>query len=98
MSEEEWELVDRVSGGLQGEILRGLLEANGIPVLLSQEGAGRAYGLTVGALGEVQILVPSSKKSEAEQLLQEYYAGDIEEIEEVDEEDEKAAEDPESQE
>lgn len=93
MSGEQWEVVDRVNGELQGEILRGLLEAQGIPVMLSQEGAGRAYGLSVGALGEVQILVPTSSKSRAELVLQEYYAGEFENTPELtsDEEDAGAA-------
>lgn len=81
MVDEQWEVVDQVNGELQGEILRGLLEAQGIPVMLSQEGAGRAYGLNVGALGEVQILVPTSSKPLAERILQEYYAGEFENTE-----------------
>ena len=77
MSEQQWETVESVSGDLQAELLRGLLEAQGITVLLSREGAGRALGLSVGTLGEVQILVPSDQKSQAELILQEYYAGDF---------------------
>lgn len=75
MAKEQWEAVDQVSGELLGEIIRGLLEAQGIPVLLSQEGAGKAYGLNVGALGGVEILVPTSYKSSAEQVIRDYYAG-----------------------
>ena len=78
MSNEQWEVVDSVSGDLNAEMLRGLLEAQGIPVMLSQEGAGRAIGINVGALGEVEILVPTSSKSKAKQIIQEYYAGDFE--------------------
>lgn len=77
MSEREWVLVDEVSGGLQAEILRGLLEANGIPVWLNQEGAGRAYGLTIPALGAVQILVPSDVEKQASELLEAYYSGEL---------------------
>lgn len=77
MSEREWVLVDEVSGGIQAEILRGLLEANGIPVWLNQEGAGRAYGLTIPALGAVQILVPSDVEKRALELLEAYYSGEL---------------------
>lgn len=77
MSEREWVLVDEVSGGIQAEILRGLLEANGIPVWLNQEGAGRAYGLTIPTLGAVQILVPSDVEKQALDLLEAYYKGEL---------------------
>jgi hypothetical protein len=75
MVEQQWELVDVVSGDFQAQLLRGLLEAQGIPVQLSQEGAGRAIGLSIGALGEVQILVPTANKASAQQVLQDYYQG-----------------------
>lgn len=75
MTEQRWEIVDVVSGDFQAQLLRGLLESQGILVQLSQEGAGRAYGLSVGALGEVQILVPTDSKDLAEQILKDYYEG-----------------------
>jgi len=87
MSEETWEVVDEIAGGIQAEILRGYLEAQGIPVWLSQEGAGRVYGLGIGVLGNVQILVPSSSYEKARALLDDYYAGKIE-TEELDSGDE----------
>ena len=77
MSEREWVLVDEVSAGIQAEILRGLLEANGITVWLNQEGAGRAYGITIPALGAVQILVPSDVEKRALELLNAYYSGEL---------------------
>ncbi len=78
MSEERWVIIDETPGMFQAEILRGLLEAQGISVVLSQEGAGRAMGLTVGALGAVQILVPQRESARAQSVLDEYYAGDFE--------------------
>lgn len=77
MSERKWVLVDEVSGGIQAEILRGLLESQGIPVWLNQEGAGRAYGITLPALGSVQVLVPSDVEQRAQELLNAYYAGEL---------------------
>jgi hypothetical protein len=78
MSKERWKLVAEVAGGLQAEILRGMLEAQGIKVWISQEGAGRAYGLGVGSLGKAQILVPAEDVVQANTLLDEYYAGKLE--------------------
>jgi hypothetical protein len=75
MPEENWEIVAEVYGEIQAELLRGLLEAQGIPVTLNQEGAGRAYGINVGSLGMVQIMVPSHHSAEARQVLDDYQSG-----------------------
>jgi hypothetical protein len=78
MSEERWQVVVEVAGEIQAEILRGMLEAQGIKVWISQEGAGRAYGLGVGRLGRVQILVPEEHLEQSKALLDEYYSGQLE--------------------
>lgn len=75
MTEGKWEVVTTVSGSMQADILRTLLESRDIEVFLNQEGAGRVYGINVGPLGEVQILVPESQSQEAQQILNDYYAG-----------------------
>jgi hypothetical protein len=54
-------------------LVRSLLESQGIQVLLSQEGAGRAYGLTVGALGLIEVLVPFPQFDAAQDLVNEYF-------------------------
>ncbi len=80
MSEPIWKSVITVQGELQAEVLRGLLEAQGIPVHLSQEGIARAYGLGVGPLSEVDILVPGSFSQAAQNVIEKYRAGDFEEL------------------
>jgi len=75
MAEDNWEVIGEVAGDLQAEMLRGLLEASGYKVWLSQEGAGKAYGLTLSTLGAVQILVPSESAENARIILDNYYAG-----------------------
>jgi hypothetical protein len=76
MPEEKWQVVEKVGGTLQAEILRGLLEAQGIWVTLSQEGAGHyGYASNIGTFGQVEILVPSSQTEQALQVLRDYYAG-----------------------
>lgn len=94
MSEEYWVLIDETPGMLQAEILRGLLEAQGISVELSQEGAGRAMGLTVGTLGTVQILVPQGQFAHAQSVLDEYYAGNFENQSFAEEEEQPENENP----
>jgi hypothetical protein len=86
MSEGKWELVTEVSGELQADLLRNLLEAQGIQVFLNQEGAGKAYGLTVGPLGQVQVLVPEHQSQQARQIVDDYYAGKFKANEELDSE------------
>jgi hypothetical protein len=81
MAEEEWTLLEKVHGQLQAEILKGLLEAQGIMVWLNQEGAAHAYAVAVGTLGMVEILVPSSMVEKARQILEAYYRGDFENME-----------------
>lgn len=92
MSDESWEVITEVSGELQAGLLRNLLEAQGIMVFLNQEGAGRAVGLTLGPLGEVQVMVPKHQSQEARQIVEDYYAGKFEIDEETgsEEDDEKS--------
>jgi hypothetical protein len=78
---EDWIVLDEVAGMPQAEILRGLLEAQDIPSVLSQEGAGRAIGLTIGTLGSVQILIPAKDLARAREILAIYYAGSDENLE-----------------
>lgn len=81
MAEEEWVVVDKVQGQLQAEILKGLLEAQGIRVWLNQEGLARAYAVTVSTLGLVEISVPTSEVERAKTVLEAYYRGDFENME-----------------
>jgi hypothetical protein len=83
MSNESWEVVTEVSGELQASLLRNLLEVQGIKVFLNQEGAGRAYGLTLGPLGQVQVMVPKHQRQEAQQIVEDYYAGKFDTDEET---------------
>ena len=76
MAHTAWQVLTRLTG-VQAEILRGMLEANEIPVVLNQEGAGRAIGLGVGPLAEVEILVPKSLLEQAQALWQAFQAGDL---------------------
>ena len=54
---------------LEAQIIKGRLESEGIPVLLSYESAGLIYGLTIDGLGEVKIMVPKRLAEEAKEIL-----------------------------
>jgi hypothetical protein len=71
---EQFVEVDIVMGRHIADLIRSLFEANGIPTELSQESVGAVTGFTVGPMGEVRILVPSSRVEDARKLLEDYYA------------------------
>ena len=75
MTNQKWVVITKVIGELQAELLRGLLEAQGIPVQLAEEGAGRVYGIMVGPLGEVELLVPADYAQDARDVLGRYESG-----------------------
>jgi len=77
MSDMRWQAVDEVPGQLQAEILRGMLEAQGIKVALSQEGIGDILAATIVPMGRVQILVAEQDFERARELLDSYYAGTL---------------------
>ena len=64
--------ITTVFGSFEAEIFKGMIEANEIPVLLKSESAGKASGLGVGPLAEVDVLVPKELEPEARELLAEY--------------------------
>ncbi len=69
-------VVCTVEGRLEAERIRSYLEAQGIPAMVSQEGAGQVYGLTLGLLGEADVLVPAALAAQAQALLAEMPAGE----------------------
>ncbi len=64
---EGFEVVYRVWGSMQAEVIRGRLEASGIPALLDSESSMLPF--SVADMGEVRILVPSDRAEEARELL-----------------------------
>lgn len=75
---EDFIVVETTSGTLQAEILRGLLESRGLRVMLSQEAAAKSIGLTIGPMGDVDILVPPDQEGLAREILAEYHSGALE--------------------
>jgi hypothetical protein len=56
-------------GQVEAQLIKSLLEAEGIPAMIAQEGAGTAYGLTVGILGIAEIFVREQDAEEAKKLI-----------------------------
>jgi hypothetical protein len=72
-------VVHSTAGQLQANIIKSLLEAEGIPAEIAQEGAGVAFGFTVGTLGIADILVPEAYEAQARSVLAAMQNGDLEE-------------------
>jgi hypothetical protein len=53
------------------EIIAQRLQSEGIPARAWQEGAGQAFGLTVGLLGNGYVIVPEAYLEEAKAILAE---------------------------
>jgi hypothetical protein len=56
---------------LGAQVVKGKLEAAGIPTILRYESAGLVFGLTVDGLGMVEVQVPEDCAEEAEALVSE---------------------------
>jgi hypothetical protein len=54
---------------LQAQVIKGKLEAFGVPVFLKYEAIGQVIGLTVDGLGLVQVQVPAERAAEAQAVL-----------------------------
>jgi len=73
MSELTWELLGEIQGRPMADVLQSLLEAEGIPTQLIQEGAGQSlYPVTVGPLGLVQVFVPREELEQARPIFKEF--------------------------
>jgi hypothetical protein len=76
MSTKEPLVTVRTAKYLEAQIIKGRLESEGIPVLLSYESAGLVYGITVDGLGQVKIMVPEHLAEEAREILRQGEEGE----------------------
>lgn len=72
-------VVYTTAGQMEANIVKGMLEAAGMPAVISQEGAGAAFGFTVGAMGMVEVLVAEKDAADAEALIAAMQRGELEE-------------------
>jgi hypothetical protein len=67
------------------QVIRGLLESQGIRVWLNQESAGAAIGINfLSTLGAVKIIVNEPSAERARTLIDAYYDGDLQDDTEED--------------
>ncbi len=70
-------VVDSVSGIVEAELLRSLLESAGVTVELSREAALSAYALGVGRMARVDLLVRKDQETLARAVLDDYRSGKL---------------------
>ena len=75
MFDKHFTVVYKANGKLDAEMIKAFLESAEIPVQLNQESAGSTFGLTIGPLGLVDILVPVDTEVEARKLLEDMERG-----------------------
>jgi hypothetical protein len=65
-------LVDvyHASGEVEAYIIKGKLEANGIPCILRSNAAPSVYVFTVDGMGEIKVSVPESMAEDARQVIE----------------------------
>jgi len=74
--ELKWQVLTQLNNRMEAELIKSLLEAQGIGVELFQESIGHTiYPVTVDGLGFVQIFVPKEKLAEAREWLKSYKEG-----------------------
>ena len=61
--------VYNAQGRLEGEMIKAFLKSNGIEVYLTQEPAAAVYGIVIGEMGIVEVLVDPDKADEAREVL-----------------------------
>ncbi|MFA5393557.1 MAG: DUF2007 domain-containing protein [Candidatus Ratteibacteria bacterium] len=67
--DKDWVVICSANGEVEGNIIKGKLESEGIPVMLRQEAIGKFYAFTVDGLGEVKVLVPAHLKEKALKII-----------------------------
>lgn len=78
MSDRKWELVTYVNDPIQAEILKGLLEAQGVMIHIVREGYQAAYGIANQPSVRIELLAPNDQAEEAKQIIADYNAGKFE--------------------
>lgn len=77
MSDKNWQVITEVAGELEAELLKSMLEAQGVEVLITREASARAIGLNLGPMGKVQLLVPGEEAAFSKKLIDDYYGGKL---------------------
>ncbi len=75
MTSAPWEYLTEFYDRLEAEMVKAALEAEGIPLILSQEAAGSLYPVTFGELARIEAFVSAENLERARAWLAEYERG-----------------------
>ncbi len=75
---DDFQAVYSTNGQLNAESIKILLESAGIQVMLAGESIGTVYGLGIGPLAAIEVLVPASQVSSAREILDAMDKGELE--------------------
>ena len=70
MSERNMVEVYRAAGEAEAQVIKGLLESNGIPCLLKSNAAPSVHMFVVDGMGEVTVMVWEQEAGEAKELIE----------------------------
>ncbi len=76
--QSDYEIVYTAHGQLDAEMIKVLLEANGLQAAVAGESIGAAYAFTVGPLSDRDILVPTVQADSARAVLDAMDRGELE--------------------
>jgi hypothetical protein len=69
-NQDKFVQVYKANGEAEAQIIKGKLEANGIPVLLKSLAAPSVHAFVVDGMGEYRVMVPASLEEDARNLLE----------------------------
>jgi hypothetical protein len=75
MDAKKWVEIHQAIDWISANIIKGLMESQGLTVSLSQEGYHQAMGIYGYPYGTVSILVPDDQTQAAQQVLDDYFNG-----------------------
>ena len=78
MSEMKFVPVYSAEGKLAADMVRLMLESFGIHAVTEQESIGATYGIVIGPLGQVDVLVPENQVADAVEILASMDRGELE--------------------
>ncbi len=81
----EWVQLSEVTGAEEASLVVSYLQSNGIEAFAWQEGAGRAFGLTIGMLGATHVMVRDDQAQLAHSVLEAEVEKDSDDYEPTDE-------------
>ena len=70
MSKPKMVRVYRAAGEAEAQIIKGLLESNGIPCLLKSNAAPSTHMFAIDGMGEVRVMVWESMAEKARELIE----------------------------